>query len=532
MLDRSSHRVENQNPVQWQASVHDQSQFEIVIDYQVPQVRSEQGSGRREQKSEMSYWVDFYFFTPKNLGLNSQVYPRESFYQDLTNLVRIHTPKKDLIHAAILPTLENLLVLDQSQPFFPEQTHRAIQEVKIFANYVNLRLKTWFNHKPALSDDQWVIQGSEIIELVEHFRMRYLKPSLQSIALDSDLASALLWVDEYLSNRLEVSFSKISLSQVSSPRSSFARRFLSNEYQHRAERGYVTPGRAATDRNLEQFYHRHGMLKKFVSESLYLKTQEVKRDRLYRNMMAGFGAALAGVWAEVAKMDSQLARGARDFGVRFMVLASVGVLIYVFKDRIKEISKEYFNEKLKGFLPDYEVLLTYPFFDRLGKKQDLRVGKYQETVRYLSSESLPEDIRFVRDLTQAEDLFGENQENIIHYSKRVALNPTVSSQMETELLSLKDIFRFNMGGFLQYLDNPEKSLAIYDFEEGAIQIRAPKVYYFNLFLRMSAWDQGLDQPRKKTTQIEHLRLVLNKSGIVRLDAVFPRGEHWYEDEAE
>jgi hypothetical protein len=531
MLERSSHRVENPNAVEWQATVHDKSQFEIVIDYPVLPRSIPQKGRKKESKPELSYWVDVYFFTPKNLGLNSQVYPRESFYKDLTNFVRIHTPKKDLIHAAILTTLEELLRLDQNHAFFPERTPRAIQEVKIFGNYVNLKIKTLFNRKGHLTDDQWVDQGGQIIELMDHFRMRYLRPSFNSIALDAELASALLWVDEYLSNRLEASFSKISLSPLSPRRSAFAQRFLANEYQHRAERGYFTPGKAATDLTVEQFYHRHGMLKKFVSETLYLRTQEVKRDRFYRNMMAGCGAALAGVWAEIAKMDSQLARGARDFGVRFMVLAGVGVLIYVFKDRIKEISKEYFNEKLKRFLPDYEVLLKYRFFDRVGKKMDLLVGQYQEYVRYLSSVSLPEDIRFVRDSSRRENFFGENQESIIHYSKRVSLDPTVAAQMETPMLSLKDIFRFNMAEFLQYLDNPEKSLAIYDFEEGAIQIRAPKVYYFNIFLKIGVWKEGVCGSRVKTTQIEHLRLVLNKSGIVRVDAGFPRGEYWYEDEA-
>jgi hypothetical protein len=534
MAKSNSHYTrDSTRAVDWQASVHDQSQLEIAIDYRVPRSLSSPLRPSRlprvrlpfATESKPVFQLDVYFFTPKNLGLNSQTYSRESFYKDLTNFVRIHTPHRSHFGSCVLPSLDDWFRLNQSKAFRPSNMGMAVQELKLFGNYVNLKIKTLFNKKFTMSSEDWKNQSFEIIGSVTALRSKYLGPSMADPAMDSELRSAILWVDEYLSNRLEA-----SLSQLPSEGAAEFREFLNRERIHRSKMGYLNANREATERQLEHYYHRHGMLKKFVSEILYLGSKEVKRDRAYRNVMAGCGAALAGLWAEIAKLDSHFAHGARDFGARFIVVAMVGVLIYVSKDRIKDVSKEYFNEKMKGFLPDFEVLLSYDFFDRLGLKKEVAVGKYQEQVGYLSDRGLPTDVKFVRELTKRGEVQSKVTENAIHYSKRVWIQPTISTQLEMDILTLKDIFRFNISEFLNYFDNPEKNLAIYDFEEGVIQVRAPKVYYFNIFLRLVSWGEMKNGKRVKRTQVEHLQLVLNKSGIVRIDSVIPRGEHWYEDE--
>src|SRR5262249_22367256 len=38
------------------------------------------------------YTQEFYFFIPNSLQINSTTYPKESFYQELTNFIRYKTP--------------------------------------------------------------------------------------------------------------------------------------------------------------------------------------------------------------------------------------------------------------------------------------------------------------------------------------------------------------------------------------------------------------------------------------------------------
>jgi hypothetical protein len=493
----------------WRATVHDQTQFELVTDY-----RASGGTPGGTDGSDFE--VDTYFFTPRTLGLNSTTYPRDEFYRDLTNFIRVHTPNVEAFNKGAIPALARLIDPSVSIAERRKTRARAIQELKLFGNYVNLTIKRADSGLP----DAALTAAAETIAIVREFREGGLKPCLAQPGLDSTVRSTLLWVDEYLSARLEVAFSRAPL--LNAP---MIQETLHAEERHRQAMGYVSARRNASDLELERYYHRQGMLKKFVSEILYLKTNEIRRERTYRNIVAASGAALAGLWAELAKLDSSYTKGAHDFGFRFIVVAAVGIMVYVFKDRIKDMSKEYFSDKMKSYLPDFDVKLSYKFFESGGESREVDVGHYHEYVRYLSDSGLPDDVRFVRNLTKDGDVSGQLVEDVIHYSKRVWIKPDAARAMADGTLSLKDVFRFNMSEFLEYFDNPEKNLSVFDAEEGAVKLRAPKVYHFNILLRLAS--RNTDGSRR--VRLEHVRLVLNKAGIVRVDPVFAEGEHWYEE---
>jgi hypothetical protein len=189
------------------------------------------------------------------------------------------------------------------------------------------------------------------------------------------------------------------------------------------------------------------------------------------------------------------------------------------------MSKEYFNDKMKGYLPDFDVRLMHRWYDDSGSAKEVPVGKYHEYVHYLSDSKLPEDVRFIRNLTKDGDISGQLVEDVIHYSKRVWIETAAPLAGGGGGVALKDVFRFNMSEFLEYFDNPEKNLSIFDADEGSVRLRAPKVYHFNILLRLTTRSPG----GRSKVQLEHVRLVLNKAGIVRVDPVFADGEHWYEE---
>ena len=69
---------------------------------------------------------------------------------------------------------------------------------------------------------------------------------------------------------------------------------------------------------------------------------------------------------------------------------------------------------------------------------------------------------------------------------------------------------------------------MYDSEEGAVVLNAPKVYYLDAIVRI-ACASGVGEDRRERVQFEAFRVVLDKQGIVRLDEPIPRGRYVVED---
>jgi len=212
----------------------------------------------------------------------------------------------------------------------------------------------------------------------------------------------------------------------------------------------------------------------------------------------------------------------QDAWLRLVAILLLGVIAYVFKDRIKELSKEYFNQRLKQYLPDFDILMFYKYFQENGVEKQNFIGSCKEFFRYLQKDALPPEIAYIRDIGNRSELDPSRDEVIMHYSKRLVLH--IDEQRVPNIQFIRDIARFDFTEFLNKLDDPDKEMSYFDQSKGIVRMEAPKVYHINLVLRYSC-----NYKKNKTTseyhvEYERVRIILNKRGILRVEPVLNRGE--------
>ncbi len=512
------------------ASVHDRTQIELDFDYCTLVEGTGVGAGIKKE----GCGIDFYFFIPNSFGINSGTYSRDQFYNDLTNHIRLHTP---VTSGSLLDPLNSLKEYFSSTTLASRKAELVplvCQQIKYFGNSVNHRLKSIHlsitklcsdaneaadnaASRSFMSDSAYKFEAEELSDEIEKVRSLYIEQVRDpSLTVDAKVRKALLVVDEYVVNRVISAYSslvqncfKSDVSKVPLLKSSILN-ILIKEHRYRQHHGNLYVGKRKDTIEQEYFYYRHNLLKKYVSRPLYIQKKSFKQERIYRNWLAGMGAALAGLWAQIADYQAHRMAHKGDLGLSFVGVALIAILIYVFKDRIKDLSKEYFNEKLKAYLPDFKVVLFHELITPSVKPKKVPLGSYQEFVRFLDSPSIPAEVQFIRKLTGRRDIGEEHLERIIHYNRKIKLDFNNLKKTVAGATATKDILRFNFSSFLDHLDDNLKSLSFYDENEGVGEVRAPRVYHLNLIVQVAT---------KTRNQFAHFRIILDKIGIVRLEKI-------------
>lgn len=519
-------------------TVHDKSQFECTFSFDLK---------ARADEQRRRYDIDFYFFLPTAMGVQPDSYSRDQFYADLTSYLRVRTPRAgvaatpggELVHLpAALAYFEIHLAPQRRQAL----AHAVIHEVRLFGCHVNARLKdlmavglSWREGTPEAAAAELRRRLLHLSELIEGFRSRYLrKVTHDPVMMEPEVKRAFLLVDEYLSYRVDATIIHLRerLAACHAPPDLLAWLdvVLKHEHGHRRAARLVTL-EAGPDqpKRLESYYYRLGLLKKYVNEVLFIQVQHMRRDRFYRNVIAGFCAGLAAFWATLADIPRMQLMGSADNMMRLAAVVVVGVVAYIFKDRIKELTREYFSERLKAHLPDYHNRMTYDHVDSDGRPVQMDLGTSREFMHYLAREGLPADIRYVRDLENRSELDPERNEIILHYNKSLMFRVDPA---EARVRHVKNILRFDVSDFLDKLDNPKKPLTYFDPQHGVKHVDAPKVYHINVVLRYAMADVAAGRQSTTHVEYERFRVVLNKKGIRRIDTVVRRGELRYDEEAD
>lgn len=536
-LDLVEHQLSTRN------SVHDRTQFESKFDFELGDATQKAG--------QKSYEVDMYMFLPKSMGVSSETYPRNSFYADLTHLLRVRTPELQRRRGGLfvgprLSSVEEYFAAHLDTVKRNKLSQLVVHDTKLFGCLVYTELKrlqadlsrvikrSKSTQRPdlVLRFHTRLMQRLESVHAsIRNYRERYVwRLKTEPILVDQEVQRALFLVDEYLSYRLESSsiamYSKLQpfgegvedlLFQIEA--------LLTGELAYRADHIQTADARKS---RVETHYYRLGLLKKYVSEVLFLQTRRINKDYVYRNFIAAFGAGLAAFFATLANIQTfQMVSGQQEMGLRIFTLLVLGVTAYIFKDRIKDLSKDYFNHRLKSWLPDFDVQMSYTHYDAEGQSEAVYLGTSQELVRYLSRTSLPPDIDYVRELGHRTKLEPERLETVLNYNKRMKFD--VKDELrdhfgEARIKRIHDVLRFDVSHFLAKLADPQKRLSYFDPEKGIVTTDAPKLYHLNLVFRYVVGDWLDGRQVKRSVDYERLRVVLNKRGIVRVETVVPRGE--------
>lgn len=525
-----------------QVEVHDRQQLEVRFSYALGAT----GTGRQR------YTVDSWFFVPRNVGVNRHNLSREQFYSDVTALMRIDADRLPLEELAdpecphsplarIAASLEDFRRRER-----PPSSRPVVVHVKLYAYLFTQAAKAELSRLAKLAKTregdapEWAVLEADAERTLSRLReavwaYRRLRSGFWPYERMSDatFAEALRAADEYMSlyleERLTYFVSSIDRTRGEPDGTGAAARLrlraaalAEEEANYRRRYGYLV-FQGGEDAG-EYYTYRASLLKKTVQQALYLDLRQVPGDTYLRNAVGAVGAALAAIWALATQLPATLA--AVD-GQTKMLFFAAAVFAYVMKDRIKAVTNEVLVRKLKKY--DHTSWLHGESLETIGLGM-LR-ARLREVMRFASDGEVPADVEAMRRTGRTVQHAEMLAEEVIHYRKSIEIGTAREGERLPDGYWVRDILRLNVRHFLTRLDEPIDHVAVFDPASGAFgTAELPKVYHLNVVLRISREDEtGEGQAR-----LEHLRVVLNKDGIVRLNQAgatepmrVPAPERWW-----
>lgn len=549
-----------------QAEVHDRHQLELRFNYAV-------GDAGRSR-----YYVDAYFFVPRNVGLSRANYSREQFYADFTALMRIDAGALPLDALAdpgnpasplhrFAGVLDALRADAQPPPTRPLRVH-----ARLYANlYVAgvraecrrleklLARQERRGARPSLRPPEAEGQGPDAgpratdpegafeRDLVAALgRMRRALTAYRSVRggawpfehlCHQGVAEAMRAADEYMSLALEERLAQLSEAIGANAARYDGTGFVTRARLHltglardeasvRQRYGYLTlagsrltadpdardpAARAGVDPH-EYFTYRTSILKKSVQQALYLNVRGSRGDMFVRNAVGAVAAALASIWALATQVPGYVANLP---GTTKYLFFTGAVLAYVMKDRIKALTSEFLLKRARTYDHTHQV-----YGESLPDAgiADF-IARSSEAVRFVTSDEVPPVVRAVRLERRTVQQAEAATEEVIHYRKLLEVGSDARAGLP-ESYRIRDILRMNVRHFLVRLDDPTDRVDFYDPARGTFARAAmPKVYHVNLVIRLRREVTGAE-PHERYA---HLRVVLNKEGIVRAEEIRDNG---------
>lgn len=487
-------------PIHKDFEIHDSFHFEVKLDYWLKLNRQDK------------YQVDLFLFLPNSLGLNTHSYPRSAFYDDIKNYVRLKTPELPLNKIASLDEgrpahllTESVAVFKNSSP--TEESCRAVEyHTKM---YVSITTRELHNrcvscldeiaHGNARSSQILLEEITPVVNLLRTLSAEIPEKceSPEANRLPTVMSSA----DEYLTSEITQVFLK--LLQATQPQQNDLHNALlgaiKQQSDYAAQKGF-TQLDADTSGQDEAVLFRRSIFKKFFRSPLFLTQRRQSDGRLASQVAMGIAAGLSMVFATLIAFLAQQKFG--NFTLPLFVALVVG---YVFKDRIKELTKIYLEKWLSRRVSDSKT----SFFDQEGN----RMGVCREMVRFVSADQVPVEILTLRNkdhLTEIANFW--QSEKIIQYRKNVTLfrKPLQRANPGYETTAVNDIIRYNVRRLLLNMDEPEKELLAIQSDGTVVPVAGARVYKINLLLRLTG---------QNDEQFSRFRLILDRDGIRRMEKV-------------
>jgi hypothetical protein len=500
--------------------IHDRRQFEMKLDYQP--------SGT-DPRSE--YMVDTWLFLPRSLNVNQETWPREGFYADLHNYVRLKTPVlsfEQVLNLARSPLrqleervsagalgAESEVIYDAKMLScvyrgalrrFARQTRKncaaLAQEGIADANDAALR-------ELEQSNDHAVGASEEILR-----RYRIVIETLSGKhAMSERSRAALRLVDEYMSLCAEQYFRRIVVGMNRMPKTEqldrLRRQLMNLIVEDEAYRKTHAFGSVLhPDSDNEEYTHRIGFLKKFCMNILFLKVQRSSPKKAWEEVLFAVAAGGSMAFALGVGLVAQSRYPQASFN--FFVLAVFG---YMLKDRIKDALRRFFSSYAGRFLYERRTTIRDPV-------TQAEVGVCQERIDFDALRSVPPEVLSVRG---KDDLFtaaqGELSESVIRYRKKISLESEMLPNLGDGMVSgVTDIIRLNVDTWLRDMDDPEYAIDYVDLEDFSVgQVKAAKSYRVDMAFRFF-----VDDGRRRETTLRLIRLVVDRNGLKRM-AVLKEG---------
>ncbi len=494
--------------------------------------------------------LDSYFIFPNQMILEEEAYSREDFYKNLKALVRLRQPK--LSFKKIMgedetgePTpvsyLMRYLARAKAADKSIDTLNFPISEVRLwtcsFYRFFFRQLRKLLEHtneiqsdrlRETLEDEQWfemvrslLVEGEQIIDRMAEVRKYYENSGLSELA---PIVDELGYAEEYCLYifldclaTVKHTFDLLKKSKITQrDAEKLLDAFIAEKRQMAVEKYKFYPDENSPTEILESYVVRRSFLKKRMQSVLYLDVRQKPLFYIQQQFGPMIAAGIAAAWwifAELTliKMSTSGRLSLQNISASGLIIISAFILAYVLKDRIKETGRVRFRSGIRGHIPDHNNEVYY----HPDSTQMITVGRIKEYAHSKKKSQLSEDLlELLGEHTHLR--IEESDRAVIHYRKKFVIQPKhLLRSKAARLRAIHDIVRFNFSSFLPMLDDPfYKRLAI-DSDNEVTSLRLPKCYYVYMLNRYSIYEGKKDTKRK--SHLDLVRLVLNKSGLVRVE---------------
>lgn len=497
---------------------HDRHRFEIKLDMDLADT------------ARAEFDMEAYFFVPKALNIAPQTYSKDQFYGDLQRYVRFQIPRMSLAKISdnsnklsplfrIRASLSRLRAGERDQRL----VSHVYDEFKLLGCIIRGELRDGARlFISVLGRGENPRPGVFLAEGLDNFvlDLQSLSSALSSLKRDVTDSSVPLriretaaYFDEYRSLMLEEYLAALVSAlrgagvggPAGDPRLAAAEKKLSDmaseQEGYRRAMGY--PSVYNKKDGGETLIYRRGVLKKFISSALYLRA-EVAEWTTMSQLAPGIAAGIAMLFAVVATLYAQ-----SRYALNSAAFVLIAVGSYIFKDRIKDWLKVFFSRSMAKWLYDRKSEILTP-------RDNVRIGEMREAFTFLKPGDVPADILGLRNTDNITSIDEDGKpERVFKYKKEMILKPRLISRLHDRRKDLNDIIRFNITDFIKQADDPRAEYRRVAPDGMIVSSSCPRVYRLNLVLRYSY--RGRDGAMRVNR--ERIRVVLNKEGIVRMEAV-------------
>jgi len=477
-------------------SIHDRFQFEIKLGYTI----------KKKQKKN-SYNIDTYFFIPDSLGITPHTYSKKMFYEDIQNYIRLKTPTL-LLRQLTDPQTSPIPGLKRSiDTLISQRDKRARRDfeyqVKMVCSIAKSALRDHADFAQKCPPSDLHILIDEYINQSEKLAAAYrdLKPIISVPTTTSKSLAIYRFGDEFISQNIELyGFRLLMLIEDSVSKTDRLGdlrnqlvRLIKSETDYRSSCGYhEAPGENKDPQN-EALIYRRSVLKKYIGSVLFLDTHQEREGKFLEQMIIGIAAGLSMIFATLVAFFAQ-----QKYGNFTLPLFMLLVISYIFKDRIKELSRGYFVKKFSKSRFDHKTGIY--------SDERQQIGICKEAVNFIDENELLPAIKHIRKKEHITEI--ENRwrgEKIILYRKHIHLfsKHLKCVYKEFNIEGVNDIIRFNINRFLAKMDNPSKK--IYTLEGDHLRIiNGNRTYHIILIIKIS---------EEQKTIYKRIRLTLSRGGI-------------------
>jgi len=461
--------------------------------------------------------IHYYLFSPPQLYVNRSMYSEEHILHKFQSHGRYSSPEitleellddgNSLSPLSILKQYTQELLIDLNAV----QERNVIHELQTVVNSVRHETKACLKDckdmvKLGMHDDlnatlmNWHESASALLKILRGM----ISEIQEKVDPESRLFLAYLWTDEAVSLICEKHAIDLYMASASMGNEEDKQilgklmQFSRDELEYRSKMEYPSGST-----NAETVQYRKAVLKKWTQSSLYLVPNISKWPKRVSEILAGIAAAVAMAFALLTTIFAE-----ETFIKNSLQWALIVIIGYVFKDRIKEWLRLFFNAVLPKMMADEISSFLSP-------KTNKKICSSRIKLKITNPDEIPAPVREIR--RDKNNPFRDMlpQEDVIHYVRNLTMHPLSKQGMARDRFPRENHFtlvtRIRLDDFLKEMDDPNDVVFRMDPDADELdQLNSERVYHLHLVMREYSKKEGLEL-------YTHYTVVLNKSGIVRLE---------------